>query len=395
MIDDYEVHLRLYDRNGQIKEPYIEPLAARWTHSLDGDEPITWTVEAGNPTAAGVAEFDIVEVMLRNRGLGIVAEDGGFVRDAVGIVRAWQLDTDDNGITLYTFRAPEQKHIFNWRPVLYRAGTPGSTNFSAVPAETIVKTLVAQNCTAAATVANGRLLDGDLAAMATSIVIESDQGRGNSLSPALAYGLLLGIWQRLRPRAGGDIDFQWQGGAAGAGHYWTLAWRSPHLGSDRSSGAGRVVFSLENFTMLRPRLIYQPARATAAAVGGRAGDDGERIFEVVFGPDWAAGNDIQAFVDARDLSLPASLQDRGLQSLVADETRARERLDFDVAQTSDVFYSPVAVPGRAVYRLGDLVLAVYAGREQVHKIKTVVLDWQLRGERPPLQIQVETDEVVA
>jgi hypothetical protein len=395
MLDDYEVHLRLYSRDGQLKEPYIEPLAARWTHTLDGDEPITWTVEAGNPTAGGVAEYDLAEVMLRNKSLGIVAPDGGFVRDGVGIVRGWQIETGDDGVTLYTFRAPEQKHILNWRPVLYRAGVTGSSRFSNVPAETIIKTLVAQNCTAAATTGNGRLLPGDLADMATSIVIETDQGRGGSLSPSLAYGLILNIWQRLRPRAGGDIALEWQGGAAEGGHYWTLSFHAPHLGDDWSSGPGRVVFSLENFTMLRPRLVYQPAAATAVVVGGRAGDDGLRIFETVLGPDWAADNDLQGFVDARDLSLASSLQDRGLERVTADETRARERLEFDVAQTADVFYSPVGVAGRATYRLGDLVLAAYAGREQVHKIKAVVLDWQLRGERSPLQIQVETDEVVA
>jgi hypothetical protein len=174
----YELHLRWYDRTGVLKHGFIDPLWARYTESVTGDEPLVFALHEDHAALADAEEFDILEVRLRNTELGI--ESGGdFVRTFVGIFRDWDLETDDDGLTYYTFYAPEERHILSWRSVLWYAGVTNRSEFSGVPAETIMKTLVQYNCTADASVVNGRQREGDLEPdMNVDITIIADTGAG-------------------------------------------------------------------------------------------------------------------------------------------------------------------------------------------------------------------------
>lgn len=388
MVGDYEAHLRLYARNGALKEAYIEPLTLRWTNSLDGDEPVVWSLDAGNEAAGRVEAFDIVEVMIRNVDLGIVSPTGGFVRDCVGIVRAIRLETDRDGITRLVYYAPKEESVLDWRSVMWRAGTANRSTFANTPAETLFKTVVTTNCTAAASVANGRLREGDLVAMGVVIEVEDDKGRGNALSSSFAYGKVLGAMRRLRPLAGGDFSLRWQGGTAGGGHTWRFAWHDGQLGADKRSGPGRVLFSLDNFSMTNPRREIAVAVATTAVVGGQASDEGERAFAVVDGPEWAADSDVEAFVDARDITTAGGLIGRGQARL--NELGATDELTFDVLQTADTFYSPVDVVGRAAYRVGDLVAADYGG-ESWRLITRAQMEWRPPSRGGALTVAIDTE----
>src|SRR4030042_6667988 len=158
----YELHLRWYDRFGVPKHGCIDPLWARHTDSISGDESLVFALHIDHPAIADAEEFDILEVRLRNTELG--SEDSGdFVRALVGILRDWDLETDDDGLTYCMFYVPQERHILSWRSVLWYAGVADRSEFAGVPAETIMKTLVQYNCTMDASVANGRQREGDMA----------------------------------------------------------------------------------------------------------------------------------------------------------------------------------------------------------------------------------------
>jgi hypothetical protein len=59
-----------------------------------------------------------------------------------------------------------------------------------------------------------------------------------------------------------------------------------------------------------------------------------------------------------------------------EESREQTVLDFDILQTSDIFYSPVAVVGRKTYRVGDLVVTDYGGVD-VLRVKRAGVTWRL------------------
>lgn len=380
----YEFHLRHYDRSGVLKRAVLSPLWARYTESLAGDEPLVFALDAQDPAIAGMQEFDLFEARLRNKSLGIT-DAGDFTRAFVGVLRDWDLETDDDGLTFYTFFAPHERHILSWRSILWYSGVADRSEFASVPAETVMKTLVQYNCTADASIANGRQREGDLAGgMGIDITIAADGGRGASLSTSVMGANLLSALQKLSEQAGGDFSLVWQGS-----NDWTFDFQPGQLGADKSTGSQRVLFSLKNNTMRNPRLRRRGAQATTAIAAGQ-GEGAGRDISAVDGPDYSAISDLETFVDARSESTASGRAFRGLARL--EDQRASEELSFDVLQTGNQFYSPVAVAGRKTYKAGDLVLAMY-GTEQVRKIEQVRVDWKTPDSEDAFLVSLVTREV--
>jgi len=250
-----------------------------------------------------------------------------------------------------------------------------------------MKTITQYNCTADASVANGRQREGDLlAGMGVDVTIAADQARGNVLTAAFMGGNLLDVLQRLAEQGGGDFSLQWQGS-----NEWTFEFHDGQLGTDKSSGAERVLFSLKNNTMRNPRLKRQGAGATAAIAGGQ-GEGADRALSEVAGDDYAADYDIEIFVDARNEATDEGRIFRANERL--EGKRVVEELSFGVLQTAGQFYSPVAVTGRKTYRAGDLVLATYAGLEQVRKIERVNVGWNVPQAEDAFQVGIMTRETI-
>lgn len=384
----YEVYIRQYDRTGTIRHAVVEPVWARWTNSLYDDQPLVWALEEGNAQADDFAEFDIVEVYLRNKELGIQSADGGFVQDFVGILRTNEIQTDADGTTRRVFYAPEQKHVLSWRQVLWATGTANRSRFTSVAAETIMKTLVSYNATALATAVSGRWRDGDLApGMGFAVNVLADAAAGNVISKSMMGGNLLNILGEIAdPVGGGDFSVSWQGVGTAT---FDFDFHPGQLGEDKSTGANRVVFSIENNTMRNPRLVTRAARATVAVSAGQ-GVGAAREVDVVNGPDYSASNDLEMFVDARNETTSTGRINQGNEKL--EQAREIGELTFDVLQTADVFYSPVAVTGRKTYALGDRILASY-GVEVSRKIIRINKNWRAPGAEDALQIGVDVENV--
>ena len=359
---EYELFVAHYSRTGVLKNPFIIPLICRYTNSLTGDERATLTLNAQSALVNDFTEFDIIEIYIRHIGKGIMTATGGFVKDFTGIVRDFRWETDDDGVTTFTIEAPEQKHILTWRSVMYPSGVADRSQFTGVDALTMMNAVVTYNMTAAASTANGRWRDGNLATgMGFTINVVTPVGpSGNSITLSV-FGLrVLDALRKISNIGGGDFSFQYAGGTT-----FDFEFRAGQLGQDKSTGANQVLFSLINGTMIRPRMTRQSAAASIAVAAGQ-GTDVNRSTAIVPGVDYVAGShDLELFYDARnqdDASLSAAAENR------LYELRTRYELEFNVQQTSDVFYSPINVSGRKTYYIGDLVTVSYQGVEEVQQI---------------------------
>lgn len=252
--------------------------------------------------------------------------------------------------------------MLDWRYVMWKAGTVDRCAFSAVEAETIMKTLVSYNAGANATTGNGRERTGTIAGLS----VEADGGNGNSLDWSCAWKNLLGELGKLARVAGGDFDLVKTAAAA-----WEFRWFTGQRGTDRSA---EVIFSLGRGNMGSPR--YRENRMgerTVAVVAGQGQGDA-RAVEVRTGADYAAGNDKEVFVNAAQFSTASGLQAAGDEKL--DALQARGGLSFEMLQTPACLYGKhycIDEDGEGV--LGDLVTARYDDIEEVQKIVgvTVVL----------------------
>lgn len=259
----------------------------------------------------------------------------------------------------FVAQCPGQQHLLSRRAVAWFAGTANRSTFAAVPAETIMKTLVQYNATADATVANGRLRAGAI----PTITIAADTAAGNVLSWSSAYKNLLGELQDLAQAGGGDFDLVKTGDAT-----WQFRWYTGQLGTDRTA---TVTFALQFGNMKEPSYSRDRIGEKTVAVVAGQGEGSERNTTVVTGPDFAAANDIEVFIDARDVTTTAALTSRGETKL--QEYRSRNEFDFKVIQTAQTAYG-------LHYFLGDLVHAKYRDIEANVKVQSVTVSYQPQGE---------------
>lgn len=315
---------------------------------------LTFELDADHPAISTFQLDGQIEVWRRNTDYNI-----GWYADFYSLYRFSRYKFTDHDTFLA--ECPGQLHWLSRRSIAWFSGTSNRSTFNATPAETIMKTLVQYNATTDATVANGRLRAGAFAT--ATITIAADTAAGNILSWSGAYKNLLSELQDIAEAGGGDFDLVKTGDTT-----WDFRWYTGQRGTDRTA---TVTFALQYGNMKEP--TYERDRIgekTVAVVAGQ-GEGSERATTVVTGPDFAAANDIEIFIDARDVKTTAALTSRGETKL--QEYRSRNEFDFKVIQTAQTAYG-------LHYFLGDLVHAKYRDIEADVKVQTVTVSYQPQGE---------------
>lgn len=253
--------------------------------------------------------------------------------------------------------------ILSWRRIAYYAGQAGKSQFTNIPAETILKDLVYYNLGAGATTGNNRILSNVITY--PTITIETDATGGNNLYIGCTTKNLLSILQEVASIGGGDFDLV----RTGAGAY-QFRFYAGQLGTDRSS---TVTFALGLQNMDRP--FYRVRRAkefTVALVGGQ-GEANLRTFVTRQGANYnATYNNIEGFIAATDVKQDANeasnLSARGDAALA--QNQAFEEFGFDVIQAPSSYYG-------VHYFLGDIVTIVnpFNGASYTQKISSINLSW--------------------
>jgi len=259
----------------------------------------------------------------------------------------WMAD----GLSLFKAKCKGDQLLLNDRAVIFDADTSNRTAFVNAHAETIMKTLATYNCTASASVANGRDADGTI----TGVSVEADGAGGNHLDWKCARDNLLETLQKMAAVAGGDFDVIKTGAAT-----WEFRWYTGQRGTDRTAS---VVFSLDHGNMAEPHYSKsRSGRITSVIVGG-TGVASERLIAARTGNGYAASNNIEAFYNGSSQTPTASgLNALGDQYLF--EHRDQEQFSFKVLKT------PACLYGRD-YFLGDKVTAKFLTITTTPKIVSV------------------------
>jgi hypothetical protein len=308
-----------------------------------------------------------IEIWRRNRELGLE-----WMPDFYGLY----LDQDRAHQESETFvmRCPGLPWLLQTRYVLWYANTTDRSRFLSVPAETVMKTIVEYNCGPSATAANGRIRDGAI----TGLSVQTDGAGGNSVNWYCSWDNVLESLQDLARIAGGDFGLVKTGAAA-----WEFRWYAGQLGTDRTSGASQVTFNLGFGNMANPKYRYDRQSEKTVAVAAGQGEASTRDIVVHASSTYSASNDVEVFVDAREVEkgATAALQDKAGKKL--DEDRAREEFTFDVLQTVSTAYG-------VHYFLGDLVNAQWRDISAVEKIVGVTVSVAAQGDNVE-QIDVEME----
>ena len=246
---------------------------------------------------------------------------------------------------IYTATCYGMLSILGWREILWYTGVDWRTRFTEASAKRIMQALVDYNICPAAAVINGRLREG----LVANVSIEAYGDAGNTVSWECAFENLLENLQKLQLIAGGDFDLIHTGPQT-----WQFRWYTGFEGTDHTVGNGvnpEVIFSLDNRNMEDP--VYTKnlnLQKTAMLVGGQ-GNETARVTEVVTGNGYVVGtdpwpNDVEGFVDGRDATTAAALQDVGNAELA--KVKAQATIDFTVIQTNTCAYGLHYVEGDLV-----------------------------------------------
>jgi len=194
---------------------------------------------------------------------------------------------------------------------------------------------VLYNATGVATVANGRIRDGNYVAWGMNV--EADAAHGPSIDFYCSYYNLLEILQKLSIIGVGDFDMVPY--VAG----YEFRWYDGQLGTDRTT---TTLFAVERGNMANP--VYSldnRAEQTIALVGGQ-GEGTNRNVVVRQGSGYSITNDIEHFLYAAYIVTTAGLQAEGDRYLL--NHTAVNSFSFDVLQTPSTQYG-------LHYFLGDKV----------------------------------------
>lgn len=289
--------------------------------------------------------------------------------DFYGFLRDREYDTDDNGVTTFIAMLDEQQDYLRRSIIAYRADTANRSLFSDVPAETVMKTLVTYNATAAGTTGDGR--DVDVDDWGAYLTVHGDGAEGSHVTKSCAGRILMDVLQEVADEGGLDFGLTKMGDQS-----WEF-WTDTRMGDDHTAD---VKFSLPRGNMRRPHLrSNHRAEKTVAIVGGQ--DTGAaRAVRVRTGANYnSVYNSFEVFVNASQYATDAGLDSAGDARL--EELRAQDELTFDVIQVPSTLYGKH-------YRLGDTVSAYFLGFSYTPKITRVAIDVRNRGSQPPEQIQV-------
>jgi hypothetical protein len=291
-----------------------------------------------------------IEVWRQNAQYGMLATKvwSGFARSDVT-----QFDRSGHA----TFYFEDFNSLLRRALVAYYAGVDNRSEFTSLPAETIMKTLVNYNIGPAALAANGRFISNVI----PQVSINTDLGRGatKSWSTEPSENLLEVLQKLVAAGAGGDFLVQDFNASS-----WRFEFYPGQLGTNRTSS---VVFALGRGNMDKPRRqSNRSAEKTVAIVGGE-GKGLDLVFVTRTGANYSLPvnnppNHQEMWVSGGGYKSIPALQAIGDRAL--DESRARRKFSFQPMQTLGSFWG-------VHYFLGDLVTADIFGTSTTHKINKV------------------------
>jgi hypothetical protein len=290
-------------------------------------------------------------------GIATYRENVGIIR----YIRAVQLADTTYDIIAFGFNV-----LLADRIVAYKSGLNNLSQFTAQPAETILKTLFNYNVGSNATTANGRYLDGRLTGASTS----ATSGAGSSLSVSCSNQNLLLTMQKIQLNGGGDFAIIFT-----APTTYTFTWYTNQLGTDRTA---TIFFSISNGSLGSLSVENNRANDITATIVGGQGEGSARII-TTRPATLPTGLDLrERFIDARNENTTAQYQAVG-DGALRDALINRQVITAQILQSANLRYA-------RDYNFGDIVTIVTPVGNVPRKIQSVVIENKSTGEEV---IQIE------
>lgn len=341
--------IRIYTPAGILQDEITDFLSLSYNKVVNDAGLLSFSLDGSHKSIQYLINNAQLEVWRRD-----LANSISWYADFYGLFKDEER-TYSEGKSIYTAYVPGINSLLATRINAWTANTASRSKFTGAKAETIMKTLVSYNASSLATAGNGRIRNGAI----STITVDTDSARGNTLDWNCAYDNLLETLQSIALVGGGDFDLVKTGSQA-----WKFYFYLGQLGTDRHS---TVIFSLDRGNMAEPLYTKnRSAEKTVAIVGGQ-GDEVDRTVVVRTGDNYSTSNDVEMFIDARNSDTTNALNAEGDTAL--KDVKSKDTLDFKVLQT------PACLYGKH-YFLGDLVTGIYQTISNTIKIQsiTVTLD---------------------
>lgn len=292
-----------------------------------------------------------------------------WYRHQIGLIRDPSYFSN-KGNRYVTVSAMGLKGLLSWYIVAWPAAVNLKTLFTAEKAETVMKNIVKSNCVSGS---NTSALGRDRTGPDYGISNEGDGTRGNTINwTANRTHSVLEELQAIALIAGGDFDLEYLTPTTRRFVWVPVVDKTATLTFAESLGnMDNVVFR-----------VLRSTESTVAIVGGR-GEGTDRDIVVRTGPNFAATNDIEMFVNATDIEkgATAQLQNRGDSKLY--DVQARNEFSFGVVQTESTVY-------KRDYVEGDQVSAIKPdGTTTTVQIWGTTINWY-PGEAERISVEVRT-----
>jgi hypothetical protein len=247
--------MTIYNASGVIQTiatDYMQLEISRQVNAIDG---LAFTMASTSPNAQYLQYGYIVSVTRQDAAQGIDAsvEFAGMIRRISRVVSTQ---------TIYQITAVSMMALLSDRVVAYRANVANRSVFSAVAAETILKTLFNYNCTTLAVTGtkSQRIINGSTTGMTTA----ATAGGGSTVNIACSMQNLLNTMQKVAIGNGGDFDMVWTAPAT-----YTFTWYLGQRGTNRSS---TVILSVATGTIAELQVIIDKVQDFTNVILGGSGE---------------------------------------------------------------------------------------------------------------------------
>ncbi len=362
-----EYRIDVLDTSGALVAQFTDYLALSYSNQVSAPGLLRFNLLDRSPYLSALQTRYIARVFRRN-----LARNVNWYRDFSGLILGVSRQFTDHEVIEVI--CPGALWLLNTRIVDWYKGVESRSQFTAVPVETILKTLVDYNAGPNATTVNGRILRNGAI---SGVTIEADSAAGLVLNWACDFDVLLETMQKAALSGGGDFDLV----PNGAGYIFT--YYPGQKGTDRTA---TVRFALGYGNMGEPVYSYNRVDEKTVAIVGGQGEGITRRFRLRTSAQ-AASSDAEMLVDANDVPENADadsmLDDRGDAEL--QKTVAQQTYDYKVLQTSGYYY------GRD-YFVGDLVTGQlwFNGLTITQKIIGVEVGFDNTGSQENIDVQMQT-----
>lgn len=342
--------VRLLDENNHVFALYDDLVSVQYHKRVNHIGMAILTVPEGHDILNHLVRDLLIEIWLMPP---VRTGQPAWGRDFIGVFRDRQISTDPNGNIYHLLYIPDTIEILSRYVVAWPAGSGGKNHWVGQRLSVIANDIVRWNCTAEATVANGRLRDAtvvhgleDAGAIAGTDVVDYSVSPGRNV---------LDFLQEIAPICGFDFDVERNPSFPTDLYVWQA---EGQLGEDRSAD---VIFDLSLDNISSTNLEFDGLREKTIAIVGGGGEGADRTFSIRTGANYALSNDYELWVDARDREFDDELATVGDATLGGYEARL---------QIKSAVVSSLGWIYRRDFAHGDLVTMRFAGFSSVKKIGT-------------------------